>query len=151
MLRIGVRRRLPVRHGPLGADHAAGAGRHVRRGAHTFQALYVGLPPAKALAVYAVVAHMDTVGGVYFPASGGMHAVPRALAAAAGKAGAVIRYGVRAERVETDSRGVAAVRLEGGERLPAGAVVVACDLAQAHRGLLPEAAGDWRRRPQDAT
>jgi phytoene desaturase len=41
------------------------------------------------------------------------------------------------------------VRLEGGERLPAGAVVVACDLAEAHRGLLPGAAGDWRlRRPR---
>ena len=48
--------------------------------AHTFQALYVGLPPGRALAIYAVVAHMDTVGGVYFPVTGGMHAVPRALA-----------------------------------------------------------------------
>jgi phytoene desaturase len=117
--------------------------------AHTFQALYVGLPPGKALAVYAVVAHMDTIGGVYFPTAGGMHAVPQALAAVAEKAGAVLRYGVRAERVETDASGVAAVRLEGGERLTAGAVVVACDLARAHRGLLPDAAGDWRlRRPR---
>ncbi|GAA1846685.1 phytoene desaturase family protein [Actinomadura bangladeshensis] len=117
--------------------------------AHTFQALYVGLPPAKALAIYAAVAHMDTVGGVYFPAAGGMHAIPRALAAAAEKAGAAIRYGMRAERVEADSCGVAAVRLDGGERLAAGAVVVACDLAEAHRGLLPGAAGDWRlRRPR---
>lgn len=117
--------------------------------AHTFQALYVGLPPGKALAVYAVVAHMDTIGGVYFPTAGGMHAVPQALAAVAEKAGAVLRYGVRAERVETDASGVAAVRLEGGERITAGAVVVACDLARAHRGLLPDAAGDWRlRRPR---
>ncbi|WP_067807727.1 phytoene desaturase family protein [Actinomadura formosensis] len=117
--------------------------------AHTFQALYVGLPPDRALAIYAVVAHMDTVGGVYFPAAGGMHAIPRALAAVAAKAGAAIRYGVRAERVETNAAGVAAVRLEGGERLTAGAVVVACDLVRAHRGLLPDGAGDWRlRRPR---
>ncbi|HLV73660.1 MAG TPA: phytoene desaturase family protein [Vulgatibacteraceae bacterium] len=117
--------------------------------AHTFQALYVGLPPGRALAIYAVVAHMDTVGGVYFPVTGGMHAVPRALATVAEKAGAVFRYGVRAERVETDASGVAAVRLDGGERVAAGEVVVACDLARAHRGLLPEAAGDWRlRRPR---
>ncbi|WP_395106592.1 phytoene desaturase family protein [Actinomadura sp. SCN-SB] len=117
--------------------------------AHTFQSLYVGLPPGKALAIYAVVAHMDTVGGVYFPASGGMHAVPRTLATVAEKAGAAFRYGVRAEQVETDSSGVTAVRLDGGERLAAGAVVVACDLARAHQGLLPGAAGDWRlRRPR---
>ncbi|WP_067460131.1 phytoene desaturase family protein [Actinomadura macra] len=112
--------------------------------AHTFQALYVGLAPAKALAIYAVVAHMDTVGGVYFP-SGGMHAIPRALASVAEKAGAALRYGVRAERVETDASGVVAVRLETGERLRARHVVVACDLPRARGGLLPAgAAGGWR-------
>ncbi|PRC60058.1 phytoene desaturase, partial [Mycobacterium sp. ITM-2017-0098] len=31
----------------------------------TFQALYVGVPPKKALAAYAVIAYMDTVAGVY--------------------------------------------------------------------------------------
>jgi phytoene desaturase len=117
--------------------------------AHTFQALYVGLPPYKALAIYAVVAHMDTVGGVYFPSDGGMHAIPRALAGVAEKAGAAIRYGARAERVETDGSGVVAVRLETGERIAASHVVIACDLARAHHGLLPRAAGDWRlRRPR---
>ena len=34
----------------------------------TFQALYAGVPPQRALAVYAVIAYMDTVAGVYFPA-----------------------------------------------------------------------------------
>ncbi|WP_131742900.1 phytoene desaturase family protein [Actinomadura roseirufa] len=119
--------------------------------AHTFQSLYVGLPPHKALAVYAAVAHMDTVGGVYFPAAGGMHAIPRAMAEVAERAGAVLRYGVRAERVETDASGVTAVRLDTGERLAAGHVVAACDLPAAHRGLLPDAARDWRlSRPRYA-
>ncbi|WP_246249726.1 phytoene desaturase family protein [Actinomadura litoris] len=117
--------------------------------AHTFQSLYVGLPPHKALAIYAVIAHMDTVGGVYFPSGGGMHAIPQAMATVAEKAGAALRYGVRAERVETGASGVTAVRLAGGERLPASHVVVACDLPRAHAGLLPEAARDWRlRRPR---
>ncbi|WP_424535565.1 phytoene desaturase family protein [Sphaerisporangium viridialbum] len=117
--------------------------------AHTFQALYVGLSPRRALGIYAVVAHMDTVGGVYFPREGGMHAVPRAMAAVAVKAGAVFRYGVRATKIETDAFGVAAVRLDTGERLTAGDVVVACDLPKAHAGLLPDGAGDWRlRRPR---
>lgn len=105
--------------------------------AHTFQALYVGLSPFHALAIYAVVAHMDTVGGVYFPAEGGMRAVPLALAAVAEKAGAVLRYGTRALRVETDASGVAAVRLDTGERIPARHAVVACDRARAHAELLP--------------
>ncbi|WP_420538137.1 phytoene desaturase family protein [Nonomuraea pusilla] len=118
--------------------------------AHTFQSLYVGLAPQRALGVYAVIAHMDTVGGVYFPERGGMHAVPEALAALAGKLGAVPRYGVRASRVETDGDGVTGVRLDGGEFLPAGHVVLACDLPAAHAGgLLPPGSADWRlRRPR---
>ncbi|MFC5754202.1 phytoene desaturase family protein [Actinomadura rugatobispora] len=121
--------------------------------AHTFQSLYVGLAPQKAMAVYAVIAHMDTVGGVYFPSDGGMHAVPQALARVAEKAGACVRYGTRATRVETDASGAAAaVRLDTGERLRASHVVIACDLPAAHRDrLLPEAARDWRlRRPRFA-
>ncbi|RAY13816.1 phytoene desaturase [Actinomadura craniellae] len=116
--------------------------------AHTFQALYVGLPPRRARGLYAVVAYMDTVGGVYFPERGGMHAVPLALAAVAEKAGAEIRYGVRATRVETDSGGVAAVRLDTGERVPARNAVVACDRLRAEAELLP--GRPRRRRPRFA-
>ncbi|MEO3809865.1 phytoene desaturase family protein [Sphaerisporangium sp. B11E5] len=112
--------------------------------AHTFQALYLGLSPRKALGIYASVAHMDTVGGVFFPRDGGMHAIPQAMAAVAEKTGAVIRYGVRATEVEADGSGVTAVRLDTGERTRARHVVVACDLPAAHAGLLPGAAADWR-------
>ena len=45
----------------------------------SFQAMYAGLSPYDALAIYAVIAYMDSVAGVCFP-RGGMHAVPRALA-----------------------------------------------------------------------
>ncbi|WP_240778971.1 phytoene desaturase family protein [Nonomuraea zeae] len=114
--------------------------------AHTFQSLYVGLSPQRALGIYAVIAHMDTVGGVYVPERGGMHAIPAAMAALLEKLGAGIRYGVRARTVETDSDGVTGVLLEDGDRLPAGQVVVACDRLAARR-LLPASADDWRLRP----
>ena len=45
----------------------------------TFQALYAGVPPQRALAAYAVIAYMDTVAGVYFP-RGGMRTLPDAMA-----------------------------------------------------------------------
>ncbi|HEX4817767.1 MAG TPA: phytoene desaturase family protein [Nonomuraea sp.] len=116
--------------------------------AHTFQALYVGLSPQRALGVYAVIAHMDTVGGVYFPERGGMRAIPTAMAALLEKLGASMRYGVRARRVEADGGGVTGVVLEDGERLPARQAVVACDRLAARR-LLPALAADWRlRRPR---
>ncbi len=44
----------------------------------TFQALYAGMSPAKALGVYGAIAHMDTSLGVYFP-EGGMCTIARAM------------------------------------------------------------------------
>jgi phytoene desaturase len=122
------------------------------RRAHTFQALYVGLPPRQALALYSVVAYMDTVGGVFVPRRGGMHALPQALAGVAQKAGAGLRYGTRVERVEAGASGVSGVLLATGERISAGDVVVTADLPAAYRGLLPPRARDWRlrRRPRFA-
>ena len=57
----------------------------------SFQAMYAGMSPFDALAIYAVIAYMDSVAGVYFP-KGGMHAVPVAMAAAAAKHGVSFRY-----------------------------------------------------------
>ena len=58
----------------------------------SFQAMYAGLAPDDALALYAVITYMDSINGVYFP-EGGMHALPVTLAQAAEKAGATFRYG----------------------------------------------------------
>ncbi|HEX3623112.1 MAG TPA: phytoene desaturase family protein [Acidimicrobiales bacterium] len=103
----------------------------------SFQAMYAGLSPFEALALYCVITYMDTVEGVYFP-EGGMHAIPRALAAAAEKAGASFRYGTTVDGVvhTTDGR-VSGVRLAGGEVVAADAVVLNPDLPVAYRELLP--------------
>ncbi len=105
----------------------------------SFQALYAGLDPLRALALYAVITYMDTVEGVWV-ADGGMHAVPVALADAATRAGVTIRYGARVTEIlrRTDRTGVAGVALEDGEKLPADAVVCTVDTAQAYRRLLPD-------------
>src|SRR5690606_10436765 len=58
----------------------------------SFQALYAGVPPHRALGIYAVITYLDTVAGVYYP-RGGMSAVPAALAAIAHKHGVEIHYG----------------------------------------------------------
>jgi phytoene desaturase len=101
----------------------------------TFQSMYVGLSPYDALALYAVIGYMDSVAGVYFP-RGGMHAVPRALAAAAEKHGVVFRYGTAVTGVELRGSRAAAVRLGDGERMPCDAVVLNPDLPVARRDLL---------------
>ncbi len=106
----------------------------------SFQTMYAGLSPFKALGAYAVITYMDTVAGVYFP-EGGMHAVSRGLATAAEKAGVHIRYGESVERIlrATGTNGpVRGVRLTNGETIAADVVVVNADLPVAYKTLLPE-------------
>lgn len=102
---------------------------------YSFQAMYAGLSPYDALAIYAVIAYMDSVAGVFFP-RGGMHAVPRALAGAAEKHGVEIRYGVEVARVERRGRRATAVVTTDGERVPCDVVVLNPDLPVAYRDLL---------------
>ncbi|MFI6646964.1 phytoene desaturase [Streptomyces sp. NPDC050529] len=100
----------------------------------SFQALYAGVAPARALAAYAVIAYMDTVAGVWFP-KGGMHALPRAMADAAADAGADLRWSAEVSALERSAGRVRAVRLASGERVSCDAVVLTCELPTAY-GLL---------------
>lgn len=102
---------------------------------YSFQAMYAGLSPYDALAIYAVIAYMDSVAGVFFP-KGGMHMVPAAMAAAAEKHGVTFRYGTEVTSVETVGDRAVAVHTSTGERIAADVVVLNPDLPVAYRDLL---------------
>jgi phytoene desaturase len=102
----------------------------------SFQALYAGLSPFDALAIYSVIAYMDVVAGVWFP-EGGMAAVPQAMADAATRAGVQFRYATTAAEVELAGSRAVAIRTTDGERIPADVVVLNPDLPVAWRTLLP--------------
>ena len=100
----------------------------------TFQALYAGVPPQSALAVYAVIAYMDTIAGVYFP-RGGMRALPDAMAAAAAAAGVEFVYDSQVSDLEWSGSRVTAVRTQTGMRIPADSVVLTTELPDTYRLL----------------
>ncbi|MBU3645741.1 MAG: phytoene desaturase [Candidatus Nanopelagicaceae bacterium] len=102
---------------------------------YSFQAMYAGVSPQQALAIYAVIAYMDSVNGVFFP-KGGMHAVPRALAAAAQKHGVTIKYNTTVEKIERNNSRATAVITTSGERIACDALVLNPDLPVAWRDLL---------------
>jgi phytoene desaturase len=104
----------------------------------SFQAMYAGVSPFEALALYSVITYLDSVAGVWFP-RGGVHAVPRALALAAEKHGVQFRYGTGVDFVDVQSGRAVGVVTEAGERIPADAVVLNPDLPVAYRQLLPSA------------
>ncbi|WP_040336726.1 phytoene desaturase family protein [Candidatus Blastococcus massiliensis] len=92
----------------------------------SFQALYAGVSPFRAIAAYAVIAQLDIGAGVWHP-EGGIGAVPRALAAAADDAGVTFRYDASVTELTTSGRRVTGLRLADGETVPADAVVVTAD------------------------
>jgi phytoene desaturase len=100
-----------------------------------FQALYAGVSPYEALALYAVISYMDSVAGVWFPV-GGMHALPLAMAAAASAHGVKIRYDTRVASVVRRGDRALGVTTADGEHVGADVVVLTADLPTAIRDLL---------------
>ncbi len=102
----------------------------------SFQAMYAGLSPFEALAIYCVITYMDSIEGVYFP-EGGMFEIGRGLAAAATGAGVAIEYDTPVARIlrAPDGR-VVGVRTAAGETVTADAVVCNLDVPVAYRHLL---------------
>ena len=101
----------------------------------TFQAMYAGQSPFDALALFCVIAYMDCGGGVFTP-DGGIHAVPRVMAAAADKHGADFRYDTEAVHIERRGARAVAVHTAAGERVPCDAVVVNAEVPTALRDLM---------------
>ena len=102
---------------------------------YSFQAMYAGVSPQQALAIYAVIAYMDSVNGVFFP-KGGMHAVPRAMAAAAEKHGVQFKYNTTVTSVRKENGRVKSVICESGEEVIGDAFVLNPDLPVAWRDIL---------------
>jgi phytoene desaturase len=114
----------------------------------TFQALYAGVPPQKALAAYAVIAYMDTIAGVYFP-RGGMRAVPEAMAKAAADAGVQFRYSSTVTKLERSGSRVTAVCTDSGDRIACDAVVLTTELPLTYQllGRTPRRSIKYRPSP----
>lgn len=113
----------------------------------TFQSLYAGVAPRDALAVYAVIAYMDTIAGVVFP-RGGVRALPDALAAAAADAGVRFCYGAPVTALERSGDRVVAVRTDA-ERIACDAVILTTELPQTYAllGRTPRRAVPLRASP----
>ncbi|MGZ4578497.1 MAG: phytoene desaturase family protein [Mycobacterium sp.] len=106
-----------------------------------FQSLYAGVAPRNALAVYAVIAYMDTVAGVFFP-RGGVRALPDALAAAAADAGVQFWYNATVTGLDRAGGRVVAVRTDRVDPIACDAVVLTTELPQTYELL-----GRTPRRP----
>ncbi|WP_024793149.1 phytoene desaturase family protein [Tomitella biformata] len=110
----------------------------------TFQALYAGLAPRRALSVYGAIPHMDTSLGVYFP-EGGMAAVTLALADAFTSAGGVLELGADVSGVDFAGDRASAVRTADGRAFACDSLILTPDLPVVD-ALLARSSARWPRR-----
>lgn len=97
---------------------------------------YVGSCPEESPAVLCGIAHMQTQEGIWYP-MGGTRAVPVALEKLARELGVTFRTECSVRRILVSGQTVCGVQLEGGEEIPATAVVSNMDAVRTFRELLP--------------
>jgi 1-hydroxycarotenoid 3,4-desaturase len=99
---------------------------------------YCGSSPYLAPATLMLVAHVERAG--VWRVAGGMQALAQAMADLAASLGAEIHYDRGVAGIEVSGGRASGVRLETGEVIPAGAVVMAADAAALCAGLFGQAA-----------
>lgn len=103
----------------------------------SFQAMYLGVSPYEAPAVYGMVSYMETGLGIWYP-QGGMHQLPKALGRLVVDMGGTIRTNTSAAKVVIEGKKATGVLLENGEQLSADVVICNADLPYAYKTLVEE-------------
>jgi phytoene desaturase len=96
------------------------------REAFSFHSLFIGGDPFRVPAVYGALVYLQFLDGVWYP-RGGVYSLVEAMAR-----GLDVRCGAPVERIERSGGRVTGVRLAGGERIAADAVVSNADVLRTH-------------------
>jgi phytoene desaturase len=96
------------------------------REAFSFHSLFIGGDPFRVPAIYGALVYLQFLDGVWYP-RGGVYAIVTAMARALD-----VRCGAPVERIESAGGRVTGVRLAGGERIAADAVVSNADVLRTH-------------------
>lgn len=100
-------------------------------------ATYNGSSPYRAPATLNVIAHVEMAQGAWYP-RGGVYQLALAFERLARELGVELCYQTPVAEIELHHRRVCGVRVEGGVRLPADAVVCNADYTLARESLLPD-------------
>jgi phytoene desaturase len=106
------------------------------RKAFTFHAMFLGLSPFDALAMYSLITYADLVEGMSFPL-GGIYSIIEDMVKLAGEMGVTLRTGTPVAEILVEGGRATGVRLAGGELVKADIVVSNADLVYTYKQLVP--------------
>jgi len=115
------------------------------RQAFTFEPLLVGGNPFSTTSIYLLIHWLERKWGVHF-ARGGTAAIVSALVRLLDEIGVELRLNSPAAEIEVRNGKAVAVRLEDGERIPAGVVVANADPSRVYKEMI---APEHRRKNTD--
>ncbi len=104
--------------------------------AFSFQSKYLGMSPFKCPSLFTIVAHVEYGFGVYHP-TGGVNAIPRAMARVAREMGVDIRLAEPVRHLTFEGRRATGAVTDHGS-YPADAVVVNGDFATTVQRIIPD-------------
>jgi len=108
--------------------------------AFSFHAMFLGLSPFEAPAMYSLITYADLALGMWYPL-GGIYSLVEDLKALAEEMGIEIRTASPVRQILISQGRVTGVRLDNGTVIPADLVVSNADLPYTYRNLI---APDWR-------
>ncbi len=106
------------------------------RTAFTFQNIYVGQNPFRAMAIFSMLPFMELTDGVFFP-KGGMNRVAESLEKIALENGVEIRYRASVTGIRVTGLRVTGIEMADGTFFPADIVLANADLPYVYQELLP--------------
>jgi len=107
------------------------------RALFSFQNMYLGLSPYKALATYSLLQYTELAEGVWFP-RGGMYKVIETLVKIAENLGVQFKYGTSVEKINIDGSRASGITLSDGEKINADLIIANADLPYVYSKLLPD-------------
>lgn len=104
--------------------------------AFTFHAMFLGLSPLNALAMYSLITYADLALGMWYPL-GGIYRIVEDMVCLAQDRGITIRTSTPVKQICVDRGRIRGVLLESGEQISADLVVSNADLPYTYSKLLP--------------
>lgn len=103
----------------------------------TFQSKYLGMSPWDCPGAFSILSFMEHEYGIYHP-KGGLNQITKAMARVAEEHGTSIKFNTGIQKILIENGEVSGLRLDSGEEIEAGHVIMNADFAYSMKHLIDD-------------